>query len=111
MSFERRRAPRYQLIAEAEITEPASRRSYKARTSDVSLVGCFMNTTNALPAGTKIQVRVTHCDHTFSTKAKVERCEPAMGIGISFDDLKGDQRALLQGWLTDFSSNSRAVVG
>jgi hypothetical protein len=107
MGSERRRAPRYQLIAEAEIIEPRSRHHYKARTSDVSLVGCFMNTSNSLPAGTRIQVRVTHRDHTFTANGKVARSEPAMGIGISFDEIKVDQRVLLQQWLVDLGRSER----
>lgn len=107
MSSERRRAPRYQLIAEAEIIEPRSRHSYKARTSDVSLVGCFMNTANSLPAGTRVQVRVTHRETAFTADGQVTRSEPAMGIGIAFSTIKEDQQAILQQWLSDIARADR----
>jgi len=101
MSSERRRAPRHQLIAEAEIVEPRSRHRYKARTSDVSVVGCFMNTTNSPPAGTRVHVCVKHQGGTFTADGKVARHEPAMGISVNFDEVESDQRAILQKWLID----------
>ena len=60
MHSERRRAPRYQLVAEAEIVSPLSDVCLKARTSDVSLVGCFMNTTFSLPLGTEIRLQLKY---------------------------------------------------
>jgi hypothetical protein len=107
MGIERRRAPRYQLIAEAEIVEPRSRQRYKARTSDVSLLGCFLNTSNSLPAGTAIQLRVTHQNGIFTANGKVARSEPAMGIGISFDHVKKNERATLQQWLLDLGRSEQ----
>lgn len=43
MDHERRRSPRYPLIADAEIVALRSNVQLSAKTSDVSLLGCFMN--------------------------------------------------------------------
>jgi hypothetical protein len=101
MGAERRRAPRYQLVADDEIVSPLSRESLKARTSDVSLVGCFMNTTYALPSGTKIQLQLTHEGTTLMASGAVARSEPSMGFGVSFGELKAAQQILLQKWLDE----------
>jgi hypothetical protein len=101
MDPERRRAPRYQLVADAEISSPLSRESLKARTSDVSLVGCFMNTMYALPSGTKVRLQLKHAGTTLMTSGAVARSEPSMGFGVSFSDMEESQRILLQKWLDE----------
>ncbi len=62
MESERRRAPRYPIIAEAEVTEIASETKLSARTSDLSLGGCFLDMLNPSPEGTEIAVRISYAD-------------------------------------------------
>jgi hypothetical protein len=102
MDHERRRAPRYQLIADAEITEVKSKSQVNAKTSDVSIVGCFMNSPTALPMGTKIKVRLTRNQATFTGDAVVARVIP-MGMGVNFSAVKPDQMELLRTWLSETS--------
>jgi PilZ domain len=99
MGIERRRAPRYQLTADAEIVSPLSHVLLKARTSDLSLVGCFMNTSYSLPPGTKIQLTLKYEGATFTGIGTVARSEPSMGFGVSFGEVKGAQQTLLRNWL------------
>jgi hypothetical protein len=99
MSSERRRAPRYQLVADAEMVTPLSHGCLKARTSDVSLVGCFMNTTYSLPPGTEVQLQLKYEGTTLMASGAVTRSEPSMGFGVSFGSMKAAQRTLLQKWL------------
>ena len=105
MNRERRRAPRYQLVAEAEIVSPLSDVCLKARTSDVSPVGCFMNTTFSLPLGTEIRLQLKYEQTTPITSGAVARSEPSMGFGVSFTNMKEAQKILLQRWLQELSSN------
>jgi PilZ domain len=107
MSSERRRAPRYQLVAEAEIVNPSAHLSLKARTSDVSLLGCFMNTTYWLAPGTEIELQLTYEGSTFIASGSVARAEPSMGFGVSFGEVKKPQRALLQKWLDELPGDKR----
>ena len=67
----------------------------------------FLNTSNSIPAGTAIQIRVTYQDGIFTANGKVARSEPAMGIGISFNDVKKDQQATLQRWLVELGRSSK----
>jgi hypothetical protein len=99
MSRERRRAPRYQLVADAEIESPLSQEPIKARTSDVSLVGCFMNTKYALSPGTEIQLQIKYEGASFAASGEVARSEASMGFGVSFGDMKAAQQMLLRKWL------------
>jgi len=105
MTIERRRAPRYQLVAEAEIISPMSEVCLGAQTSDVSLVGCFMNTNFSLPLGTEIRLRLKYEQTTLITSGVVARSEPSMGFGVSFTNMKEAQKRWLQKWLQELPSN------
>ncbi|HEX4003893.1 MAG TPA: PilZ domain-containing protein [Candidatus Acidoferrales bacterium] len=105
MSIERRRAPRYHLVADAEIINPSSDARLGARTSDVSLVGCFMNTKFSLPPGAEVRIQLKYEQAIFVTNAKVARSEPSMGFGVSFTNMPEAQKALLQKWLQELPSN------
>ena len=101
MHTERRRTPRYELVANAEVVELQTDTHFKARTSDVSLLGCYVNSVNWLPAGTEIRLRVTRDDSTFAALGTVVRSAPAMGMGVQFSVVELDQRAILKKWLTE----------
>ena len=102
MSIERRRAPRYRLITAAEVSAEGSSATLKAKTSDVSLVGCFMNTAQSFPQGTKVKLKLLWNDHSFSSTGVVARLQP-MGMGISFENMKKEQTEVLRQWLTTVS--------
>lgn len=106
MGIERRRAPRYPLAAHAEIVSSSSPVRLKARTSDVSVFGCFINTNYSLAPGTEIQLQLNHEGATLVAIGAVARCEPSMGFGVSFRNLKGAQQKLLQKWLDGLSARS-----
>jgi len=105
MTIERRRAPRYQLVAAAEIMELRSNAVLNAKTSDVSLVGCFMNTARAFPEGTRIRLRLTMDDTSFTSLGVVARLQP-MGMGVSFSEMKKEQSEVLRQWLLDASKGT-----
>jgi hypothetical protein len=105
MNSERRRAPRYHLVAEAEIVGPFSDARLGARTSDVSLVGCFMNTKFSLPPGTEVRLQLKYEQTTLVTSATVARSEPSMGFGVSFTNMKEAQKKLLEKWLQKLPAN------
>ena len=98
MPEERRRAPRYRLISDANVTDLRSKIRIRARTSDFSLVGCFMNARLSLPTGTDIEIDMTREGETFHVRGTVARVH-TMGMGVSFSPLKRDQEKLLATWL------------
>ena len=100
MDSERRRAPRYPFIAEAEVTEIASDTKLNARTNDLSIGGCFLDMLNPSPEGTEIRVRISHGGTTFIALGKVVFIFPNMGMGVVFKRVEDDQLAILQEWLS-----------
>jgi len=104
MDAERRRAPRYPIIADAEVTEIASETKLAAKTSDLSVGGCFLDTLNPSPEGTDIAVRISHADTSFTARGRVVFVFPNMGMGVMFTDVPASQQAILEKWLTALSS-------
>jgi hypothetical protein len=103
MDSERRRAPRYPIIADAEVTEIASETKLSARTSDLSVGGCFLDMLNPSPEGTEIAVRISHADGTFTARGKVVFVFPNMGMGVMFTSVPASQQAVLEKWLEELS--------
>jgi len=103
MDSERRRAPRYPIIADAEVTEIASETKLSARTSDLSAGGCFLDMLNPSPEGTEIAVRISHADATFTARGRVVFLFPNMGMGVMFTSVPASQQAVLEKWLEELS--------
>lgn len=101
---EKRRAPRYPLIASAEVIELQTDAHLSARTSDLSLGGCYLDMPNSLPVGTEISLRIVHSGVTFTALAVVAYCQPNMGMGIKFTNVQSDQYEILREWLAGLAS-------
>jgi hypothetical protein len=103
MDSERRHAPRYQFIAEVEVTEISSDTRLAAKTSDVSIGGCFLDMLNPTPQGTDVRVRISHEGITFTALGRVVFILPNIGMGVTFRSVEQDQQAILQRWLSKLS--------
>jgi hypothetical protein len=101
-----RRCP---LVASAEVTELASGTLISARTSEIGLGGCYVDTLNPFPEGSLVRLRILRDQGIFETNARVAYCDPAFGMGLAFKDMTPDQRSLLEVWLTEIVSQLRPV--
>jgi c-di-GMP-binding flagellar brake protein YcgR len=101
---DRRRDPRYPLVAEARITEIGSGSEIKLRTSDLSITGCYLDTVSPLPNGTDIVVKISRDDGLFETPGKVVYVHPGMGMGVRFADTKPAQQTVLVRWIAEIAS-------
>jgi hypothetical protein len=96
---DRRRDPRYLLVADARVTEVASNSEFKVRVSDLSISGCYLDFSTPLPEGTDVIVRISRDNGVFETGAKVVFVLPHMGMGVRFVDTKPTQQAILSRWI------------
>jgi hypothetical protein len=99
MPEDQRMAPRFSLIAVAEIIEMQNEAHLKARTSDVSVSGCYVDMMTPLPAGTKIKVRITYDNETFTATGTVVYSAANMGMGVQFNDVDVSQIEVLKKWV------------
>jgi hypothetical protein len=96
---DKRRALRRTIFDTVQFTETQSESTGKARISDLSLTGCYIDTINPLPLGTKLRVRLKLRGTSIEVPATVARVEPNMGMGVAFGELTADQIALIEKWL------------
>lgn len=96
---ERRSAPRFPFVAEAEVTELSSEARLSARISELSLGGCYVDTLNPFPQQTFVQLRLIQGKEIFETRARVIYFHPGIGMGLAFAELTADQKSVLVGWL------------
>ena len=100
---ERRSNPRYQLTATADILDLGSRAQCSARTSDISLGGCFVDTTSPFAVGTVTKVRLTRERESFVAAAVVASSMTGMGMGLKFTNVEAQQSRVLNSWIGELS--------
>lgn len=99
MQPEHHRAHRYPFVASVELTDVESETQLRARTSNLSLFGCRVDTISPFPAETKVRLRITHGSTSFVALGKVAHAQPNVGMGIIFTAIESNDQAVLEDWL------------
>jgi hypothetical protein len=98
---ERRSANRHPLVVTAEAEELTTGIKLPGRISDLSAYGCYLDTLNPFPPGTRIRIRLSKGNETFQSLALVIYSHGALGMGISFTDVNPGAQETLQKWLAE----------
>jgi len=98
---ERRRNPRWPFTAAVSVLEPVSGTHIEARTTDLGPGGCFVDTMNSLPPGTKVQLRMTKEGKSVEADAVVACSKVGIGMGLSLTTVAPGHRALLDHWFAE----------
>lgn len=93
MEQERRCAPRHPFVAQAELSDEERSVYLRARVSDLSLSGCYIDTIHPLPTGTQVVLYVTDDSGSFQARGKIVYCLPNLGVGVAFLDVDPALRA------------------
>lgn len=96
---ERRTGDRHIFTASAEVTEISSGARFSTRTTDLGPGGCFVDTNNPFPVGSKVRVTVRKGKNEFHTPGTVVYSQHGLGMGISFTGLDDAQREALDAWI------------
>jgi hypothetical protein len=99
MDSERRCATRYNFGAIAEVIDLDEPDALVSLTRDLSLAGCFVNTTTPYPEGTRVRVRIIHSGAEMVALGNVTANVTPTGMGIVFTEIQPYDRATLEGWL------------
>jgi PilZ domain len=70
-----------------------------ARISDLSALGCYVDTINPLPHGTPIQIKIFKETQQFEAPATVVYSHTHLGMGLAFREVPGISHSVLQNWL------------
>ncbi len=65
-----------------------------------------MDTLNALPVATLLNVRISRDQGTFVTKGKIIYVDERIGMGVVFLDPPKDQLEILDAWLLELPSTT-----
>jgi len=99
MESERRSGPRYLFIAETEVVDRTSDAKCAARTNELSISGCFIETRNPAPAGTELWIRISQRNSTFTAFGCVISVIPNAGMSVAFTSMEPNQLSVLEKWL------------
>lgn len=99
-----RRARRYPFAAYVELTDLESEAHFEEITNDVSLFGCSVATTNSLPIGAKVRLRITHRGCHFTALGRIVYVRPYLEMGIVFTQVEDNDQATLEKWVSELRS-------
>jgi hypothetical protein len=106
---ERREARRYAFICPAELIDLAGSTRISARTADLSLRGCYIDTLNPLPLGTRVRLQLTKNDQRVEFRAEVTSYHMGSGMGLIFEGLTPAQTDTVVSWLEGTSPAADAA--
>jgi hypothetical protein len=99
MEQEQRRSPRFPFIASAEVREENNGSQLSARISDISALGCYVDTINPLPNGTSVCVKIFSEAQSFEATATVAYSLTHLGMGLRFKEVGQNSANVLRQWL------------
>src|SRR2546430_4416148 len=105
---ERRDAHRHAFVAPAVVVDAQTGARISARTSDLSLRGCYVDTLNPFPVGTTLQLRIHKNKETLDAPASTASSHTGSGMGLLFGEMTPPQRSMLAGWLDESVAPSRS---
>jgi hypothetical protein len=107
---ERRCATRSPFVAPVELVETRTGSRIRARTSDLSPQGCYVDTLNPLPVGSAVRMQIHRGGLILDVLANVSSRHVASGMGLVFGEITEAQREILETWLRDLGFSSRGGV-
>jgi hypothetical protein len=107
-----RRGLRFAFTASAEIALGNSPNVFApARVTELSLRGCFLETSASFEIQSPVLVRINYGGEYFEAEASVLYVRPS-GLGLVFGEVKPESRAVLQKWvLSTMDSQGAAPAG
>lgn len=103
---ERRVHPRYHFTAAVEALDQNHRTRMNARTSDIGLGGCYIDTYSPFPLKTPVKIRLSSEKFSFIAAANVVSSKTGMGMGLQFTHIDPQQLPVLQKWLAEASGTA-----
>src|SRR6266404_5611574 len=96
---------RFAFIAEAEVAEVGNGPRFVARVSELSSRGCYVDTVNPFPDGTKLRISIRYGCSTCDFTGSVIYTHPGFGMGVRFGETTAASRATLDAWLDELARN------
>jgi len=98
---ERRCASRSAFVAPVELVDMRTGSRIPARTSDLSMQGCYIDTLNPLPIGAAVRAQIHRGEQVLDVLATVSSRHVGSGMGLVFADMPPAQRDVVTNWLKE----------
>ncbi len=95
------RASRLPFVAGVQITCIDTGEQIAAHTENLTLFGCFVETTSLFVAGTKVALRISHSGGIVVAQGEVAHLRRGAGMGIRFTSVEPTSELVLDAWLTE----------
>lgn len=102
--LEHRRTPRYSLAVDIEMTDLQSGRQSKGRTTTLSVAGCGVESVERFPQGATLRIQLSHQGKVVRATGRVVYSTPALGMGMAFTTVQGEDEPILQWWIKEYLS-------
>jgi len=96
---ERQRIPRIPFKATSVVREAGSSQIVVAQTTELSRLGCFVQTATPYPKGTRVHIEVAEAGTRFVASGAVAYVT-VEGMGVVFSLVEPDNQAILENWLS-----------
>jgi PilZ domain len=96
---DRRAHPRFKTVNSVEVHPEGQEAPIRARTTDMSVGGCYIEMPNPLPKGTQIKIGIWVKDTKLWANGKVVTSTPGFGIGVQFIQMTEQDQSQLQQFL------------
>jgi len=106
---ERRGTERHMITAGVDVRELSSGARFSTRTTDLGPGGCFVDTANPFPVGSKLQLTLHKGKSSFETAGTVVYSQNGLGMGVAFDESDDAQHAALAKWLSEVTGECVVV--
>jgi len=106
---ERRGTERHMITAGVDVRELSSGARFSTRTTDLGPGGCFVDTANPFPVGSKLQLILHKGKSSFETAGTVVYSQNGLGMGVAFDELDDARHTALAKWLSEVTGECVVV--
>jgi hypothetical protein len=104
-----RRSPRYRCKGSVRLQESGSTASTWATFADISMHGCYVEATAPMPVGAVLGLQLEVNGFRVEAAGEVRVAYPGLGMGISFNEISGEDRDRLRELVRSISPPSVIV--
>lgn len=101
ISVQVHRSRRFPFVAGVHVTALDSEAEVAAHIEDLSVFGCFVETTTPFVAGAKVSIRISHAGTAFVAQGRVAYSREFAGMGLAFTSIEPSSVSILDDWLTE----------
>ena len=106
----KRANPRFSFVADAEVARLRDGTRVVARISKLSACGCYIDTTNPVPIGSALSIRIRYGSSTCEVPGKVIYTHSGHGMGVLFEDIAVEEKSAINAWLDELARKSHSTA-